>query len=93
MESKQIVLTGLVATALITALVLSGWVVDMVAAFLVLTAGILLTYYIALNQKRIEQYDRLRGAIKAGEEIREQANIRSVLDYLAIHARSLLEIN
>lgn len=92
MESKQIVLTGLVATALITALVLSGWVVDMVAAFLVLTAGILLTYYIALNQKRIEQYDRLRGAIKAGEEIREQANIRSVLDYLAIHARSLLEI-
>ncbi len=92
MESKQIVLTGLVATALITALVLSGWVVDMVAAFLVLTAGILLTYYIALNQKRIEQYDRLRAIIKAGNEIREQANLKSVLDHLAIHARSLLGI-
>ncbi len=92
MESKQIVLTGLVATALITALVLSGLVVDMVAAFLVLAAGILLTYYIALNQKRIEQYDRLRAAIKAGNEIREQVNLKSVLDHLAVHARSLLGI-
>ena len=92
MESKQIVLTGLVVTALITALVLSGWVVDMVAAFLVLAAGILLTYYIALNQKRIEQYDRLRAAIKAGNEIREQVNLKSVLDHLAVHARSLLGI-
>ena len=92
MESKQIVLTGLVATALITALVLSGWVVDMVTAFLVLAAGILLTYYIALNQKRIEQYGRLRVTIKVGNDIREQANLELVLDHLAIHARSLLGI-
>jgi putative nucleotidyltransferase with HDIG domain len=92
MESKQIVLTGLVVTALITALVLSGLVVDMVAAFLVLAAGILLTYYIALNQKRIEQYDRLRATIKAGNEIREQIDLKSVLDHLAVHARSLLGI-
>ncbi|NLX01835.1 MAG: HD domain-containing protein [Syntrophomonadaceae bacterium] len=92
MESKQIVLTGLVATALITALVLSGLVVDMVVAFLVLAAGILLTYYIALNQKRIEQYDCLRGAIKAGNDIREQDNLKSVLDHLAVHARLLLGI-
>ena len=92
MESKQIVLTGLVATALITALVLSGLVVDMVAAFLVLIAGILLTYYIALNQKRIEQYDRLRAAIKAGNDIREQDNLELVLDHLSVHARALLEI-
>lgn len=92
MESKQVVLTGLVATALITALVLSGLVVDMVAAFLVLVVGILLTYYIALNQKRIEQYDRLRAAIKAGNDIREQDNLKSVLEHLAIHARSLLGI-
>jgi putative nucleotidyltransferase with HDIG domain len=92
MESKQIVLTGLVATALITALVLSGWIVDVVAAFLVLAAGILLTYYIALNQKRIEQYDRLRATIKAGKDIREQANLTSVLNHLAVYVRSLLEI-
>jgi putative nucleotidyltransferase with HDIG domain len=92
MESKQIVLTGLVATALITALVLSGLVVDMVAAFLVLAAGILLTYYIALNQKRIEQYDGLRATIKAGNEIRKQANLKSVLDHLEVHFRSLMGI-
>lgn len=92
MESKQIVLTGLVATALITALVLSGLVVDMAAAFLVLVVGILLTYYIALNQKRIEQYDRLRAAIKAGNDIREQDHLKSVLDHLAVHVRSLLGI-
>lgn len=92
MESKQIVLTGLVATALITALVLSGLVIDMVAAFLVLVVGILLTYYIALNQKRIEQYDRLRATIKAGNDIREQDNLKSVLEHLALHVRSLLGI-
>ena len=92
MESKQIVLTGLVATALITALVLSGLAVDMVAAFLVLVAGILLTYYIALNQKRIEQYERLRAAIKAGNDIREPDNLKSVPDHLSVYARSLLGI-
>jgi putative nucleotidyltransferase with HDIG domain len=92
MESKQIVLTGLVATALITALVLSGLVIDMVAAFLVLVVGILLTYYIALNQKRIEQYDRLRATIKAGNDIREQTNLKSVMEHLATYTRSLLGI-
>jgi putative nucleotidyltransferase with HDIG domain len=92
MESKQIVLTGLVATALITALVLSGWVVDMVVAFLILIAGILLTYYFALNQKRIEQYSTLRSAIKASEEIRKQTDLTAVLNCLTICAQSLLGI-
>lgn len=92
MESKQIVLIGLIGTALMTALVLSGWVADMVLAFVVLVAGILLTYYIALNQKRIGKYSTLRRVTKASAEIMVQTNLAAVLNCLTVHAQSLFEI-
>lgn len=92
MESKQIVLSGLVATALLTAIVLSGWVPDMVMAFFMLSAGILLTYFIALNQKRIQQSSHLEDLIKAGQEIAQQNSIKGSMEQLAGWSRRLLEI-
>lgn len=92
MESKQIVLSGLVATSLLTAIVLSGWAADIVMAFFVLSAGILLTYFIALNQKRIQQSSYLWDLIKAGQEIGQQNSIKESMEQLAGWSRRLLEI-
>jgi len=92
MESKQIVFSGLAATALFTAIALSGWAADIVMAFFILSAGILLTYYIALNQKRIQQSGHLWDLIKACQEIGQQNNIRESMEQLAGWSGRLLNI-
>jgi putative nucleotidyltransferase with HDIG domain len=92
MESKQIVFCGLVATALFTAIALSGWAADIVVAFFILAAGILLTYYIALNQKRMEQSGHLWDLIKACQEIEQQNSIRESMEELARWSGRLLHV-
>lgn len=92
MESKQIVLSGLVATALLTAIVLSGWVAYIVLAFLILLAGVALTYYIALNQKRIQQSTHLRDLIKAVQEIERQDSSEQAMGQLAGWSKRLLKM-
>lgn len=92
MEAKQIVLTGLLVTALITALALSVPVANIVVAFMVLGAGIVITYYVALNRKRIEQLGNWRNLIKAVEEIQQQLNLEAGLRQLVVWTRRLLKI-
>jgi len=92
MDSKQIVSSGMVATALFTAIILSGWVADVVIAFFILALGIILTYFIALNQKRIKQTAHLWELIKASQEIRQQNSTLDSLEKLAGWSKRLLTL-
>jgi putative nucleotidyltransferase with HDIG domain len=92
MEAKQMVLTGLFVTALITAFALSVPLANVVVAFIVLGAGLVITYYIAMNKKRIEQLGNFRKLIKSIEEIQQQVNVEAGLRQLVLWTRRLLKI-
>lgn len=76
MQTKQIVLGGLVITALCTALLVSDLVPPLAAGFLALGLGLTLSYYIALSQHRgnllgeIDTRDRLLEKIQAAVDTR-----------------------
>jgi|GEM_PF-431683 len=89
METKQIVLSGLVITALIVAVVLTGWVPDVVIAMLILAAGIMMTYFIALNQGLMQRFSHLMGLIKAIQKIGKQNNNVTALEQLVAWSRRL----
>jgi len=55
MNSRKMILTGFALTALATSLVLSDLLPSLVLASIVLLAGIAITYYAALNKKRLRQ--------------------------------------
>jgi len=76
MKPRQIVLCGLIVTALCTALLVSDYVPALVVGFFALGLGLVLSYYIALSQQRgnligaIETRDRLLEKISAAEDTR-----------------------
>ncbi|MGI5911318.1 MAG: HD-GYP domain-containing protein [Syntrophomonadaceae bacterium] len=93
MESKQVVLSGLVITALLTAIILSGWIPYIIIAIVILIAGILTTYFIALNEKRGQRSFRLMIIIKALQEIGQQNTVKESMERVARWSRRLLEID
>lgn len=76
MKPRQIVLCGLVVTALCTALLVSDFIPALAVGFLALGLGTVLSYYIALSQQRgnllgeIETRDRLLEKIQTAEDTR-----------------------
>ena len=69
MQDKQIVITGLVATALVVAVVLGGWLFDWATALLFLGAGLLLTYLVALTKRQGRDLSRWHALGRAWQDI------------------------
>jgi len=76
MKPRQIVLYGLVITALCTALLVSDLLPALVVGFLALGLGLVLSYYIALSQQRgniigeMDTLNRILEKIQAGVDAR-----------------------
>lgn len=82
MNSKRLVLTGLVITSLIAALASSDIIPALFMSFIVLAGGIMATFYMALSQKRSERLAELSLMLRASQEINSETTELSILDEL-----------
>ncbi len=69
MGTKHIVLAGFIATALVTAVVLADVLPVLVIAFIILLAGLGLTYYAGLSWNRIEYIGEQRLLLEFNKEL------------------------
>lgn len=82
MNSKQIVLTGLVFTSLLISLTLTNLLPNFILALIILGIGITATYYIALYQKRLEDNERLGVLVRAAQDLQAGVSMQSVIEEL-----------
>lgn len=84
MQDKQIVITGLVATALVVAVVLGGWLFDWATALLFLGAGLLLTYLVALTKRQGRDLSRWHALGRAWQDISKAESYGQLVQYLEL---------
>lgn len=90
MNSKQIVLIGLVFTSFLTSLVLVDFLPVVVLAILFLITGMVTTYYIGLNHKRQEQLEELGSIIEAGKALYLTGSIAEITAQLSLRVKIIL---
>jgi HD-GYP domain-containing protein (c-di-GMP phosphodiesterase class II) len=90
MNSKQIVLTGLVFTSLLTSLVLVDFLPVVVLAILFLVTGMLATAFIGLNHRRREQLDKAGSIIEASKALHLAESIADITAQLCIRLKITL---
>jgi len=78
MNTKQTVITGLIVTALLTTMALTELLPGLVLAFIILPAGIGLTYYIGLNQKRIQYSKEHRLLLDFDKDLMSKTDISGI---------------
>lgn len=82
MKPRQIVLIGLVITALCTALLVTDYIPVLVVAFFALALGMILSYYMALSQQRGNMIGLIDTRDRILEKIMEQNDIRDAMRQL-----------
>ncbi|MDD2585119.1 MAG: HD domain-containing protein [Syntrophomonadaceae bacterium] len=91
MNAKQIVLIGFIVTALLISITLTGRLPEFIIAFIILGISLAATYYIALNQKRIEHIEKLELLIKATRGLHTGMPRQNLVDYLLRWANHLVK--
>ncbi len=86
MNSKQLVLTGIIATSLLTTLVLNDLLPGLLLAIIVLIVGLAMTYFIALNNKRAEDILNIKTLIKASTRLHQEESISGIIEQMYIWA-------
>jgi len=82
MNSKQLVLTGIVITSLLTTLILNDILPGLALAVIILLTGLTLTYYIGLNKKRMEKMLEMKMLIQAGKCLHQEGSISGIVEQL-----------
>ena len=82
MQDKQIVLTGMVVTALVAAVALGGWLFDWATALLFVVAGLCLTYMVALSQRQRQDLSRWQALGRAWQDISKAESYGELAQYL-----------
>ncbi|MGE5389958.1 MAG: HD domain-containing phosphohydrolase [Deltaproteobacteria bacterium] len=82
MRPRQIVLIGLVITALCTALLVTDYVPALVVGLFALALGMVLSYYIALSQQRGNMIGEIETRDRILEKIQSQSDTRGALRQL-----------
>ncbi len=90
MKPRQIILVGLVITALCAALILSDYVPTLVVALFALGLGMVLSYYIALSQQRGNLIGDIDARDRILEKIQAQSDTRAALRQLCIWSNWLV---
>jgi len=90
MQPRQIVISGLAATALIAAVILSGWIPDWAMALLFMAMGIWLTYMGALIQRQREEFSRLQAVRRALEDLYRAESYTELRKYLKVALHRVL---
>ncbi|MGI5921155.1 MAG: GAF and HD-GYP domain-containing protein [Syntrophomonadaceae bacterium] len=91
MTTQQQVMIGLVATALAASLAANVPVPAWIMSLLLVLAGIGLTYYVVLNQKRKEQLENFGLLLKGCRRMGEQNSVTQVMDELGRTAALVTE--
>lgn len=91
MNSKQLVLTGLIVTSLLAAMAASDVIPPLFMSFIVLAGGITATFYIALSQKRMDRLADFSLMLKAGQEINSHTAQPPILDELLHWIKRLIQ--
>ncbi|MEN6461020.1 MAG: HD domain-containing phosphohydrolase [Syntrophomonas sp.] len=89
MTSKQQVMIGLVSTALIASLAISDFLPGWVISIILLLVGVGFTYYLALNQKRIEQIEDLRLLLETSKRIYNENSSEKIITEITRKVRYL----
>lgn len=89
MTSKQQVMIGLVSTALIASLAISDFLPGWVISIILLLVGVGFTYYLALNQKRIEQIEDLRLLLETSKRIYNENSSEKIITEMTRKVRYL----
>jgi HD-GYP domain-containing protein (c-di-GMP phosphodiesterase class II) len=84
MQDKQIVISGLVITALVAAVALAGWLFDWATALLFVGAGIYLTYMAALTRRQRQDLSRWQALGRAWQDIAKAESYGELVQYLEI---------
>lgn len=84
MQQRHIVISGLTVTALITAIVLSGWMPDWPIALLFMGAGVWLTYMGALTKRQREEFSRLQALGRALQDLHGADSYDELKKYLEV---------
>jgi len=91
MQDKQIVLTGMVVTALVAAVALGGWLFDWVTALLFVVAGLCLTYMVALSQRQRQDLSRWQALGRAWQDISKAESYGELVQYLEMALYRVLD--
>lgn len=91
MDSKQIVLIGIVTTSFLTALILGGILPTLAIALIILVSGLIATYHIALSMRRGEEILKLRELIKAGNKVWQEESIAGVTEQVRLQAQKIIK--
>ena len=84
MQDKQIVISGLVITALVVAVALGGWLLDWATALLFMGAGVYLTYMVALTQRQRQDLSRWQALGRAWQDISKAESYGELAQYLEL---------
>ena len=82
MQDKQIVISGLVITALVAAVALGGWLFDWATALLFMGVGVYLTYIVALSQRQRQDLSRWQALGRAWQDISKAESYGELVQYL-----------
>ena len=91
MNSKKMVLIGLVLTAFFSSLAVFELIPGLIMAFLLLCVGIAVTYYFALSQMRLESLAGKTILLKAAKEIGKESKAPEISRLLGLWAQRLVK--
>lgn len=90
METKNILWTGLIITALLTALMMVDLIPALAAAFIILPGGLGLTYYAALSRNRIEYIAEQRLQLEFNRRVIENRELPGVYTIASKYAQRII---
>ncbi|MEN6348689.1 MAG: GAF domain-containing protein, partial [Syntrophomonas sp.] len=91
MNSKQVVFIGLVITSLLSSLVMFELIPGLPMALIVLVAGLMLTYYIALSQKRLDRLAEMNLLLRSNRAIQSKFQEADICGNLKFWAGCLVK--
>jgi hypothetical protein len=91
MNSKKMVLIGLVLTAFFSSLAVFELIPGLLMAFLLLSVGIAVTYYFALSRMRLESLAGISILLKAAKEIGRESKAPEISRQLGLWAQRLVK--
>ncbi|MDD2511114.1 MAG: HD domain-containing protein [Syntrophomonas sp.] len=91
MDSKKMVLIGLVLTAFFSSLAVFELIPGLLMSFLLLFVGIAVTYYFALSRMRLESLAGISILLKAAKEIGRESKAPEISRLLGLWAQRLVK--
>lgn len=87
MQHRHIVISGFIITALLAAVILSGWLPDWAIALFILGAGVGLTYLLALISRQQEYLTHQQAFVRALQDLHKADSYQSLVKHLemALH--------